>query len=255
MSLDIFAIKKVRSFASDSTMLLRFSIYVLVFMAILGCAGTGVTTKADQYGPAQIAYAPPGGRGPIVVLLSGHDGPNRYEGYAEDLSKLGYYAVLLDSNDIVKEKGGDPGNLEKSIDRARRSPHGLPGKVACIGFSLGGYAVLAHAAPKPDLMSAVIAFYPATRWIRNNMKTFTANFKVPILLMSGGRDNYIDCCTIESMRDMDAAARANGAKFEFVEYPLANHVFNFYGDWYRRDDAADSWCRSVDMLRKYHPLP
>ncbi len=228
---------------------------ILVILTMMGCASSGVTTKADQYGPSQTAYAPPGGRGPVVIVLSGSDGPNRYESYAEELSKLGYYAVLLDSNDIVKKKGGDPGNLKKAIDRAYQSPYGLSGKVACVGLSLGGYAVLAYAASKPDLVSAVIAFYPATIFI-DDMKTFADHFKVPILLMSGGRDNhYAQCCTIESMRTMDTAAKAKEATFEFVEYPMADHVFNVPGDKYRRDDAADSWRRSVNMLRKYHPLP
>jgi len=89
----------------------------------------GVFTRADAEGPAQTAYAPRKAPGPVVMVLSGASGPSSYQGYAGDISRLGYYAVLLDGNDILTRQQDGAENLKKAIERAQRSPHALPGKM------------------------------------------------------------------------------------------------------------------------------
>ncbi len=107
-----------------------------LLLALAGCSGA--MTSSGPGGPAQTAYAPPSGKGPIVVLLSGHSGPGYYQSIAGAVAKIGYYA----------------GNLARAIERAQTSPHAVAGKAAVIGFSRGGGGSLVFAADMPEQVSA-----------------------------------------------------------------------------------------------------
>jgi dienelactone hydrolase len=213
----------------------------------------GVYSYAGPDGPAQTAYAPEKARGPIVILLSGASGPNSYHSYAGDISRLGYYSVLLDGNDIVSRRQDGAGNLNKAIERAQHSPHALAGKVAVIGFSLGGGGALAHATDIPEKVAMVVAYYPSTRFVLKGT-TLVKRFQVPVLVLAGERDKYNDCCLIESMRAIEAGAKESGARFELVAYPEAAHGFNLFGSSYRHGADRDAWRRTLEMLRLYHPV-
>ena len=92
----------------------------------------------------------------------GQTGPNSYQSYAAELAKLGYYSVLFTGADILNPANTGHINLKKAIDRALNSPSAVKGKVAVIGFSLGGGGALYEATAIPDLVSMVVAYYPAT---------------------------------------------------------------------------------------------
>jgi len=197
-------------------------------------------------GPSEKEYDPPSGRGPLVILLSGADGPSGYLIYAANVAQLGYYAVLLDGNTYALD---GTGNLRHAIEQAQHSPKALPGKAAVIGFSKGGGGALAHAASMPDLVSAIVAYYPRTNNVAD-MRSFTAQFKVPILVLAGEKDTYKNCCLIESMRAMEAEAKKRGASFQLVVYPDGNHAFEKYDVRM----ARDAWQRTTKMLSQYHPM-
>lgn len=228
-----------------------------------GLAAEGVSTPAGPDGPAQTAYAPTGGKpGPVIIAISGHTGPTSYQSYAADLAQLGYYTLLVDGKDILNPDRTGPANLGKAIKRAQHAPGALPGKVAVIGFSQGGGGALYVAANEPDEVSMVVAYYPFTRTWAGNLQPLVKRFRVPVLVLAGGIDRYNDCCVIESMRAMEAAAKASGAKFELVVYPEANHGFNLVTGAsgepmraYRAGDAGDAWRRTLGMLKQYQPLP
>ena len=81
------------------------------------------------------------------------------------------------------------------------------------------------------------------------------------MVLAGGIDRYNECCVVESMHAMEAAAKASKAKFELVVYPEANHGFNLETGAsgepvhaYRPDDAHDAWFRTVEMLKQYQPV-
>jgi carboxymethylenebutenolidase len=119
---------------------------------------------------------------------------------------------------------------------------------------MGGGGALTHAAGMPDLVSAVVAYYPMTRHVAD-MRSFVARFKVPILVLAGERDRYHNCCLIESMRAMEAAAKEGGAPFELVVYPNAGHAFTWVNTpTYRPEDSADAWQRTKKMLSQHQPL-
>jgi dienelactone hydrolase len=191
-----------------------------------------------------------------VILLSGASGLDNYRSYAAAVAQLGYYAILLDGHDFNAHNAAidGTGNLRRAIEQAHRSPKALPGKSAVIGFSLGGGGALTYATGMPDLVSAVVAYYPGTRTM-GDMRSFVARFKVPILVLTGERDRYLNCCLVESMRSMEAAAKDGGAPFELVVYPNAGHGFNLVSSSaYRPEDADDAWQRTKKMLGQYQPL-
>ncbi len=237
---------------------INWRIFVFLFILVLACvcATTAVTNIASSQGPPLTEYGPSSGRGPIVILMSGSDGPNAYRSYAAEVAQLGYYAVLLDSNDLIiaKVMNGEV-NLRRIFEQVKRSPNALPGKVAVIGFSRGGGGALTLAAGMPDLVSSIIAYYPHTDHIKN-MRSFVADFKVPILVLAGEKDVWGKCCLIESMRAMEREAKEAGKPFELVVYPNAGHAFNLaiYKSPYRAEDSADAWQRTIKMLSQYHPL-
>ena len=221
----------------------------------------GVSTEAGPDGPAQTAYAPASGKGPIVLVISGQTGPGPYRTYAGELAKLGYYTVLLDGKDILNPALTGPAALTTAIERAQRSPTAVPGKAAVIGFSLGGGGALYNAAPMQDLVSMVVAYYPYTRTWVDKPSFFVKRFRVPVLVMAAQRDRYQNCCLVETAQAMEAAAKEAGVKFELVVYPEADHGFNLESDArgepmraYRRNDDRDAWRRTLEMLKQYQPL-
>lgn len=236
--------------------------WIFAVIAALASAAAGVSTEAGTEGPAQTAYAPDTGHGPVIIVISGQSGPNSYQSYAAELAKLGYYSVLLTGKDILNPELTGEANLKKAIDRAQRSPHAVPGKTAVIGFSLGGGGALYNATPLSDLVSVVVAYYPYTKTWAKKMGWFAKRFQVPVLVLAAQRDRYMDCCVVESMQAMEAASKQSGKQFKLVVYPEANHGFNLQtgakgepASAYRREDDRDAWRRTVEMLKLYHPLP
>jgi dienelactone hydrolase len=187
-----------------------------------------------------------------VVVVSGHTGPANYEYFAYDLAAQGYYAVLVDGNDFwVRDRTGEE-KLKAVIARARQSPHALPGKVAVVGFSLGGASTLSYAARMPELVAGVVAYYPFTSFI-GNPEDFISKVKVPVLLMAGGRDRYKDCCRVETARKLaELAGSTPGApRLELVEYPDAEHGWIIKSlKTYRGRDSEDGFKRTVAFLRE-----
>ncbi len=158
--------------------------WMLFVVAVSVSAADRVSTDAGPEGPAQTAYAPPEKPGPVIIVISGQSGPDSYQSYASELSKLGYYTVLLTGKDILNSELTGEANLKKAIDRAQRSPHAVPGKTAVIGFSLGGGGALYNATPLSDLVSVVVAYYPYTKTWANKMGWFVKRFQVPMLVMA-----------------------------------------------------------------------
>ena len=234
---------------------LRWAIGMLAAALLTVHAAEPVVILAGPEGPAQTAHLPAKVPAPVVLLLSGQTGPANYQFYAAEVARLGYYAVLLDGKDILTRTQDGAGNLKKAIQRAQGSPNAAPGKVGVIAFSQGGGGALAHAVVLPELVSMVVAHYPATNWIQN-MPGAVKRFQVPLLVLTGERDRYNNCCLIDSMRAMESAAKDGAAGFELVVYPQADHGFNLpNGPTFRKDDAADAWRRTSTMLEKYLPLP
>jgi len=220
----------------------------LIVIILLGCIRQACA--ADQT-PWQQEFNPVNGKGRTVVVITGDSGPASYSYYASDLAAQGYYAVLVNGTDFFG-KGLSRNNigldrLKAVIARAQQSPHAIPGKVAVIGFSLGGGACLTYAARMPDTISAVVTYYPETIFI-SDPSNFASKIIVPTLIFAGVLDTYKDCCLIERARKLAGA----GANIRLVEYRDAGHAFaikRFPKSW-RENDAADAFRKTLDYLKQ-----
>jgi dienelactone hydrolase len=241
------------------------SFQLIVLSGLLGFAGllssscavsavgtSGLYTAANQDGPAQTAYTPPTGKGPVVVVLSGATGPRLYDPFAAALAKEGYYVVLLDGNEVRRNAAGEA-TLRRAIGRAQKAPNAIPGKVGVVGFSLGGGMALSRASDMPELVSVVVLHYPTTSFV-SDARELVRRFRVPILMLAGEHDRYNNCCLIETARAIEAAAKERQSTFTLISYPNAEHGFNLAVPAYRAQDDADAWKRTIEMIRQYlHP--
>jgi dienelactone hydrolase len=196
---------------------------------------------------AQAEFPPPQGKGPVVVVVSGQGGATRMQPAAQKIAEFGYDVFLLDGNDIA---GGRWQVLMAAIQQAQKSAHGRPGKVGVVGFSLGGGEALAYASRWADLVSVVVAWYPATSGIRDTTALIRA-LKVPVLMFAGESDTYKNCCVIATARAIGAAASAEHAPLELVTYPNTQHDFIFEGRDYNASATSDSWQRARSILEQY----
>lgn len=229
----------------------RFAPACVLAMTVLAPLPGMAQDDVPPQGPVQELFLPKSQKGPIVVVISGQSGTPNYRKYSAQVAGLGYYTVLVDGKDILTRQQDGAQNLKTVIARAQASPNAVPGKVAVVGFSQGGGGALAHATGLPELVSTVVAYYPATSWSKN-IGGLAARIQVPVLLLAAERDRYNNCCLIESMRELETAAKARQAPFELVVYPNADHGFNLDGRTYRGDDTADAWRRTTEMLARHH---
>lgn len=222
----------------------------LVTLALLSAGLTGcVLTERAPYEE----FAPPGGQGPVVIVLSGTSGPHDYIFFAKNLAAQGYYVALLDGKRFPADDGRGDENLRQVILQAEHSPHATPGKVGVVGLSLGSAGVLAHASTQPDLVSVVLAYYPSTRDIHDK-EAVIRRWQVPTVVFAGTSDNAREqngCCLIENVEAMAASATERGAPFDLVVYPHVQHGFNLaISGKFDRPATEDAWQRTLTALRQ-----
>jgi dienelactone hydrolase len=206
-------------------------------------------------------YVPSSGAGPAVVLISGASGKLPYRWYAMDVAKLGYTVVVVPGRDICPSSSNScPRNDEESAENMRKTivesqddKRVVRGKVAVVGFSLGGGGALVHATPLADSVAGVVAYYPSISKI-SDLREVAARVATPTLLLAGERDKYFNCCLVESMREFASGTRAGSVSAELVIYPDADHGFNLDGMRYRPVDTVDAWERTKAFLSRVHPL-
>lgn len=175
-----------------------------------------------QFGPycldVAIDAAPVGARLPLVVLSHGNAGtPWAYRELARHLVQQGYIVALPahpgntrhnnNRANTAANLANRPRHITLVIDAACRqlADHVLPGCVAVIGHSIGGYTALAIAGGKPwtgpyerktnppqpvpvtrdDRVRALVLLAPATAWFR---PAALRAVRVPILMITGERD-------------------------------------------------------------------
>lgn len=196
---------------------------------------------------AQQEFPPPQGKARVVVVFSGQSGPAHYETVTREIALLGYDAVLFDGS-AMEGSHGDA--LKKAIEQAQQMPHALPGKVAVVGFSAGGGLSLYYATQLPDLVSGVVAWYPATTFIKD-VPGFAGRLQVPVLMFAGEKDRYRDCCLIEKARSLADAAKGKSFAFDLITYPKTEHDFVKGGSHYNAESYADALQRTAAKLKEY----
>jgi dienelactone hydrolase len=213
----------------------------------LFCAAAWAFSASTMAAHAQQEFPPPQGSGRVVVVASGQSGPAHYTAVTQQIAQMGYDAVLFDSNPMEGTRGK---GLEEAIQQAMHMPHALPGKVALVGFSLGGGISLGFGSMMPNSVAGVVVWYPATSEFRD-ISAFAARMKVPVLMFAGAQDSYKGCCLIGTARTLASAAQAAGKPFELVSYPDAKHDFVYGGDNYNAQDYQDALQKTAAKLKEY----
>jgi dienelactone hydrolase len=228
-------------------------------------------------------FAKPSGPGPFpaVILLHGCGGGvdayslGRSEEWAELLQREGYATLTLDSFSArgFSSVCGNPA-MVPADERAKdiyAAAYVLAGradvradKIAAIGFSHGGGAVLdAAAAARPQLapfrerlaargkIAAFVGFYPGCR------RTETDDFVAPLLILVGDQDGLSNHGICERL-----AARSHpaGAEVRLKVYAGASHDFDYdhaRGELrgtrlaYDESAATDARLQVAAFLRQY----
>jgi pimeloyl-ACP methyl ester carboxylesterase len=202
---------------------------------------------ATQSAIAQKEFPPPQGKGRIVVVASGMSGPEHYEVVSKEIAALGYDVVLFDGNAMENTNGE---GVRTAIDQGVQAAHGLPGKVAFVGFSLGGGMGLYYAVQEPEKVAGVIAWYPANAFIKN-VPGWVDKVKVPVLMFAGEKDNFRDgCCTAAKAHILEDAAKSGSNKVELFTYPKTDHDFVKDGAHYNASAYADAFQRTAARLKE-----
>jgi dienelactone hydrolase len=232
-------------------------------------------SPSDQPLMAYLAQPNGTGRHPAVVLLHGCDGlemANVVE--ADVLKSFGYVALALNSlGDFNACTSGDSGALAESFDAylaldwLAQQDFVDPSRVALLGYSLGGIAVLDSVETGPIEEShkrrfrAAVAYYPNCRY-RAGVMT------VPTLILMGDKDDWT---LVSWCREMMSARNGSGSAVNLVVYPGATHAFNlsrpprnYLGHHLEYDPnaTADAWKKVRAFLQEKlagsnvdHPSP
>jgi dienelactone hydrolase len=197
---------------------------------------------------AQQEFPPPQGMGRLVVMASGLAGTGAYKDVAAEIANLGYDVVLFDGNGEENTQGK---GVKRDIDKARTMPHALPGKVALVGFSIGGGMDFYYGAQLPDDVAGVVVWFPANVFIKD-VPGFANRVQVPLVVFAGGKDHFRDnCCTADKDATLQQAAQSAGKSFNLTVYPDANHDFNKGGTNYNPKDYADAMQHTADALKMF----
>jgi alpha-beta hydrolase superfamily lysophospholipase len=201
---------------------------------------------------AQKEFPPPEGKGRIVLVASGMSGPSHYEVVSKEIAQLGYDVVLFDGNAMENTNGE---GLRTAVDQAAQAQHGLPGKIAIVGFSLGGGMALYYGVQLPNKVAGVIAWYPANAFIKN-VPGWVDKVKMPVLIFAGEKDNFRDgCCTAAKDHVLEDAAKVGSANVQLFTYPKTDHDFVKDGAHYNASAYDDAFKRTAAKLQELlgHP--
>ena len=220
-----------------------------VFPRLAAIIGVLTCLTAASVAHGQQEFPPPQGKGRVVVLGSGTSGPAHYTTVAREIAELGYDVVLFDGNQMAGTTGD---GVKTDIVEAQQMPHALPGKVALVGFSMGGGIFLYFATPWPDLVADAVIWYPINSFI-HDVPGFADRLKVPVLLFAAAKDR--GCCLADLDRALATASTAAGKPFKLVVYPDADHDFVKGEDRYNPKDYADAFKRAADILKEYLGSP
>ncbi len=187
--------------------------------------------------PALPYVAVPPGRtgGSVLVIHSWWGLTTSFTGYADRLAAAGFLAGCADlygGKIAATEEGaralragrrGDPihKTLIRCIDTLLAHPASAGGRVALVGFSMGGHWAV-WLGQRPNLPITASVLYYAARG-----GDFSAADS-PILAHFAGRDSFVSAAARKSM---ETAIRRAGRPYTSYDYPGTRH-------WFAEDDEA-----------------
>jgi dienelactone hydrolase len=186
--------------------------------------------------PGYRIFRPDGpGPHPAVVFMSGCSGltpsfaPRSYERPAEELRKLGFVVVWVDylgrrnlrscaGGGVTQEEAGRDAVAAASWLRTR--PYVDAKRIAAIGWSYGGGAVLAALSSHPAdqlVFSRAVVYYPYCDSTVGSSPT-----RIPLLALRGSSDNVAP----RRLCEPALGGSSGTANVRIIDYPEAQHAFD-----------------------------
>ena len=164
-----------------------------------------------------------------------------YNALAPDLYK-GRLAVKPDEANHLMSSLDFPDATHQDLRGAAQHLQGTSGKVAVIGFCMGGALAIAAAVHIPEIVAAV-PFYGIPP------KAFAdpANIKMPLQGHFANRDDW---CTPAAVDELDAALAKSGTAYEIHRYDAAHAFANERSVAYDVLVAEEAWNRTLLFLKR-----
>jgi carboxymethylenebutenolidase len=206
----------------------------------------GKTIAVERFEP------PAPGRYPAVVLLHGSGGVtiggSMFRDLARELAARGYLVVLPHYFDrtgtvppamlptMVENFPSWAETVADASTYALSLPNAEPGRVALVGFSLGGYLSLSTSTFDPRVTCVVDYFGGLPDQLKDR-----ASKLPPTLILHGEADPIVP---VSEARKVQALLESNHVPFEVQTYPGAGH--GFFGP-----AGKDATARTVAFLAKH----
>jgi carboxymethylenebutenolidase len=196
--------------------------------------------------------------GSVVVVQEWHGINGEMRAKVDRFALEGYLALAPDLyHGTVATNDEEAGKLMAALDFGRAVGEigaavawlkGQPrsnGKVAVVGFCLGGALTIASAANIPGIAAAV-PFYGVPDLSKLDLGKVTA----PILAHFAERDDW---ASPEKARRIEADLKAKGKAIELHVYEGAGHAFMRDSDKtkYHEPSATKAWSRTMAFLREH----
>jgi carboxymethylenebutenolidase len=221
-------------------------------------AGSEIELASDGERVRAYLALPPRGQGPGVVVVQEWWGlVDHIRDVCDRLAREGFVALAPDL--YRGESTADPGvaarlMMDLELPRAARDLEGAVralvnhdavsgGKVAVIGFCMGGQLALYAAALTPRI-SAVVDCYG----VHPNVRIDFAKIRAPVMGVFAERDAYVPA---ETVHQLEADLRAAGVRTDFTIFPGVDHAFlnDTRPDVYDAAMAQRAWGRILSFLR------
>ena len=196
---------------------------------------------------------------PAIVVVPEWWGLNDFiKSKADQFAKQGYVALAVDlyrgkvatdadtAHQLMRGLPEDRAirDLKAAVAYLRSRPEVGSGRMATIGWCMGGGYALKLALAEPRLSGAVINYGSLV-----TDDATIASLQVPLLGNFGGQDQGI---SPDSVKEFERKAKAAGKMVDFKIYPDAGHAFASSPDQksYRAEDAKDANARTDAFLAK-----
>ncbi|MGH7703927.1 MAG: dienelactone hydrolase family protein [Gemmatimonadales bacterium] len=202
---------------------------------------------------------PPSGTGPGLVLIQEWWGlVDHIKRVADRFATAGFVVLAPDLYHGKETKSPDEAGkklmalniAEAGKDLRGAADHLLslgavrPGKVAVLGFCMGGQLALFAAQEYPDRIAAAVDFYG----IHPNVKIDAARLVRPVLGHFGKQDQSVKEADVRGLADRVTAA---GGSFEAHFYEAGHAFFNdSRPEVYAKGESDLAWSRTLVFLRQ-----
>jgi len=221
-------------------------------------AGGEIEFASDGESVRAYLALPPRGRGPGVIVIQEWWGlVDHIREVCDRLAREGFVALAPDL--YRGESTGDPGAagrlmMDLALPRAARDLEGAitalvnhdavnGGKVAALGFCMGGQLALYAASLSPRI-SAVVDCYG----VHPNVRVDYAKIRAAVMGVFAERDAFVPP---ESAHQLEADLRAAGVRTDFTVFAGVDHAFlnDSRPDVYDAATAQRAWGRILSFLR------